>query len=96
MEALYLIAVIKPVIEKAEEVRAFLAVMMTAAAQEDGCHFYDLVASDEEPDTWLMLEKWASRDAWNTHMLTAHVATGNAALEHLLREPTELRFYQSK
>ena len=96
MTPLYLIAVIKPVIDKAEDARAILTVMMAAAAQEDGCHFYDLVVSDEEPDTWLMLEKWASRAAWDAHMLTDHVATGNAAMEHLLREPPELRFYQSK
>jgi quinol monooxygenase YgiN len=96
MAPLYLIAVIKPVIEKSEDARAFLAVMVAAAAQEEGCHFYDLVVSDEEPDTWLMLEKWASREAWDAHMLTAHVVTGNAALEQLLREPVELRFYQSK
>jgi quinol monooxygenase YgiN len=96
MEPLYLVAVIKPVIEKAEDARAYLAVMMAAAAQEEGCHFYDLVVSEDEPDTWLMLEKWASREAWDAHMLTDHVATGNAAMANLLREPTELRFYQPK
>lgn len=96
MEPLYLVAVIKPKAEGAGSVRAFLDSMMAATREEEGCEMYDLVVGDDDPFTWLMIEKWSSREHWDAHMLTAHVAKGNAALADLLREPTELRFYSAK
>jgi quinol monooxygenase YgiN len=43
-----------------------------------------------------MLEKFRSRADWEEHMRTDHVIRGNEALSDLLREPTELRFYDAK
>jgi quinol monooxygenase YgiN len=96
MEPLYLVAVIKPRAERAEEVVDALRVMMAATRAEAGCEFYDLVVGDDEPDTWLMLEKWSTRADWEAHMGTAHVVAGNEAVADLLREPTELRFYSAR
>lgn len=96
MEPLYLVAVIKPRAERAEEVVDALRVMMAATRAEAGCEFYDLVVGDDEPDTWLMLEKWSTRADWEAHMVTAHVVAGNEAVADLLREPTELRFYSAR
>ena len=56
----------------------------------------ELVASDADPATWLMMEKFRSRESWEAHMATDHVRDGNAALADLLREPTELRFYTAR
>jgi quinol monooxygenase YgiN len=50
----------------------------------------------EDADTWLMLEKFASREAWEEHMTLSHVTEGNAFLADKLREPTELRFYTER
>lgn len=96
MEPLYLVAVIKPKIERASEVLDILRVMMSSTRAEQGCDFYDLVAGDDEPDTWLMLEKWSTRADWEAHMRTPHVVEGNEAVADLLREPTELRFYSAR
>ena len=96
MEPLYLVAVIKPKIERADEVLEVLRVMMAKTRAENGCDFYDLVVSDDEPETWLMLEKWSTRADWEAHMATAHVVVGNEAVADLLREPTELRFYSAR
>ena len=96
MEPLYLVAVIKPKIERAHEVVEALRVMMAKTRAENGCDFYDLVVGDDEPDTWLMLEKWSTRADWEAHMATAHVVAGNEAVADLLREPTELRFYSAR
>jgi quinol monooxygenase YgiN len=96
MEPLYLVAVIKPKAEGAGAVREFLGSMIAATRDEDGCEMYDLVVGDDDPDTWLMIEKWSSRAHWDAHMATPHVAKGNEALAGLLREPTELRFYSAK
>ncbi len=96
MEPLYLVAVIKPRAERAEEVIEVLRNMMAATRAEAGCEFYDLVVGDDEPDTWLMLEKWSTRAHWEAHMGAAHVVAGNAAVADMLREPTELRFYSAR
>ena len=96
MEPLYLVAVIKPKTEEADTVREFLDSMIAATRDEDGCEMYDLVVGDDDPNTWLMIEKWSSRTHWDAHMVTPHVAKGNEALAGLLRKPTELRFYSAK
>ena len=93
---LYLMAVIRPRIEDAAEAEIHLRALMAGTRMEPGCEYMELVVSDAEPDTWFMLEKFRSREDWDLHMASAHVTEGNAALEGLLREPTELRFYTEK
>ena len=92
---LFLIAVIKPDMAQAEVVGERLRIMRDATREEPGNVFMELVVG-EEADTWLMLEKFTSREAWEEHMTLAHVTEGNAFLADKLREPTELRFYVEK
>ena len=92
---LFLIAVIKPDMAQAEVVGERLRIMRDATREEPGNVFMELVVG-EEADTWLMLEKFTSREAWDEHMTLAHVTEGNAFLADKLREPTELRFYVEK
>jgi quinol monooxygenase YgiN len=92
VEPLYLIAVIKPRMEVADVVVERLRAMRNATRDEPGNIFMELVVGDED-DTWLMLEKFVSREAWEEHMTLPHVTEGNAYLADKLREPTELRFY---
>ena len=94
-EPLFLIAVIKPRMEFADVVAERLQIMRDATRDEPGNDFMELVVG-EEPDTWLMLEKFASREAWEEHMTLPHVTEGNAFLADKLREPTELRFYTER
>lgn len=94
-EALYLVAVIKPRMEVADAVAERLRIMRDATREEPGNVYMELVVG-EEPDTWLMFEKFISREAWNEHMTLSHVTEGNAFLADKLREPTELRFYVEK
>ena len=65
MDPLYLVAVIKPKAEGAATVREFLDSMIAATRDEDGCEMYDLVVGDDDPSTWLMIEKWSSRAHWD-------------------------------
>ncbi len=93
MQPLYLVAVLKPRLEIRDEVRVKIAGLVADSLAEDGCEMYDLVVSENDADTWLMLEKWTSREHWDAHMLTSHVIAFNALGDSLFREPTELRFY---
>ncbi len=95
-QPLYLVAVIKPRIECAEDAERHLRALMAGTHTEPGCVYMELVVSDDDPDTWLMLEKFRSRADWEAHMQTSHVLDGNRHLAELLREPTQLRFYTAK
>ena len=95
-EPLYLLAIIKPRPELAEEAERALRALMAGTRNEPGNISMDLVVSEDEPGTWYMFEKFRSRADWDVHMATAHVTEGNATLAALLREPTQLRFFTEK
>lgn len=95
MTYLYLKADIYPDLTKREEVEAAYAELMRASLQEPGCHLYDLVVDPENPTVWHMFEKWESRDAWNEHMKTDHVAKIQQLEPSLIVAPTVLNFYTS-
>src|SRR3712207_1111554 len=50
-----------------------------------------LVQPQDDPDSWVMLEMFTSRAAWDEHMLQPYNTEGNKILEDLLREPSDLR-----
>jgi len=93
---LYLIAVIRPREDRAAEVEAALRDLMAGTHAEPGCVFMELTTADDDPLTWVMFEKFRSREDWEEHMRTEHVVRGNAILHDLLRAPTELRFYTAR
>ena len=92
----YLIAVIKPRMDVADAVAERLRAMRDATREEPGNISMDLVVGDDDPTTWFMLEKFASREAWDEHMALAHVTEGNEFLADKLREPTQLKFYADR
>lgn len=94
-EPLYLLAVIKPRMERADEALAALRLLVAGTRTEPGNVYMEFTVDQADPTTWYMFEKFVSRSAWDAHMLTSHVVEGNAALGELLREPTELRFFSS-
>lgn len=95
LEPFYLIAVIRPKPERAEEAERELRALMAGTHAEAGNIYMELVVGDD-PHTWFMLEKFRSKADWDLHMTTDHVLLGNAALADLLRQPTELQFFTPK
>jgi quinol monooxygenase YgiN len=93
---LFLIVRIFPRPDKLVEAEAQLHSMRAASLQEEGCVFMHLLQDGDEPDTWVMVEQFRSRAAWDEHMETRHNKEGNAALEDLLRQPSELRLFREK
>lgn len=92
-EPLYLLAVIRPRMDRAAEAAEALARLVAGTRQEPGNIYMEFTVDQADATTWYMFEKFVSRSAWDEHMLTPHVVEGNAALADLLREPTELRFF---
>ena len=90
----YLIAIIRPRLERKDEAESALRALMAGTHAEPGCVFMELTVPEDDPDTWVMFEKFRSRADWEEHMRTDHVVQGNALLADLLREPTELVRYR--
>ena len=92
---LFLVVTIYPKIDKLAEAEAQLHRMRAASQQEEGCDFMHLVEGSDD-DTWVMIEKFASRAACDVHMASEHNQRGNRELEPLLRQPSDLNLFHEK
>jgi quinol monooxygenase YgiN len=90
---LFLVVTIKPRPDRRAEAEAQLQSMRRHTLEEPGNVFMHLVQPEDDPDNWVMLEMFRSREAWNEHMRQPYNTEGNKILEDLLREPSELRFF---
>ena len=93
---LFLVVSIKPRLDRLEEAEAQLQSMRHNTLKEPGCVFMHLVQPQDDPDSWVMLEMFRSRAAWDEHMQQPYNTEGNVILEDLLREPSELRLFDEK
>lgn len=94
---LFLVVTIYPRTDKLAEAEAQLHRMRAASMQEDGCEFMHLVQGlDAAGDTWVMIEKFTSRAAWDDHMASEHNRRGNSELEPMLRQPSDLNLFHEK
>jgi quinol monooxygenase YgiN len=93
---LFLVVTIKPRKDRLEEAEAQLQSMRHNTLKEPGCVFMHLVQPQDDPDTWVMLEMFRSRAAWDEHMQQPYVTEGNVLLQDLLREPSDLRLLDEK
>lgn len=91
---LFLVVSIYPKLDQLAQAQAQLKSMVANNLQEEGCLSMHLVHSEDEPDSWVMLEQFASRAAWDEHMASDHNQQGNEVLEPLLRQPSVLRLYR--
>jgi quinol monooxygenase YgiN len=89
--ALFLVVTIKPRKDRLREAEAQLQSMRRHTLTEPGCVFMHLVQPQDDPDTWVMLEMFRSRAAWDEHMQQPYNTEGNVILQDLLREPSDLR-----
>lgn len=92
----FLVVKIKPRLDRLEEAEAQLQSMRRSSLEEPGCVFMHLLQPQDDPDSWVMLEMFRSRAAWDEHMEQPYNTEGNAILEDLLREPSELRLFDEK
>jgi quinol monooxygenase YgiN len=93
---LFLVVAIKPRPDRLAEAEAQLQSMRRNTLTEPGCVFMHLTQPQDDPDTWVMLEMFRSRAAWDEHMQQPYNIEGNRILENLLREPSELRLLDER
>jgi len=94
--SLFLVVTIKPRLDRMQEAEAQLQYMRSQTLTEPGCVFMHLVQPQDDPESWVMLEMFASRAAWDEHMQQPYNTEGNRILEDLLREPSDLRLFTER
>ena len=65
---LFLVVTIKPRRDRLAEAEAQLQSMRQNTLNEPGCVFMHFLQPHDDPDTWVMLEMFRSRAAWDEHM----------------------------
>ncbi|HEY4418171.1 MAG TPA: putative quinol monooxygenase [Pseudonocardia sp.] len=93
---LFLVVTIKPRADRMKEAEAQLQSMRRNSLTEPGCVFMHLAQPQDDPGTWVMLEMFRSRAAWDEHMQQPYNVEGNIILQDLLREPSDLRLLDEK
>ena len=93
---LFLVVTIYPKIDKLAEAEAQLHRMRAASHAGGGLRLHAPGGGHRRDDTWVMIEKFASRAAWDDHMASEHNQRGNRELEPLLRRPSDLNLFHEK
>jgi quinol monooxygenase YgiN len=57
-----------------ERVRQLVLQFVEPARLEDGCLYYDLYQTIDDPNTFFIIDGWASQDAMDAHANNDHVA----------------------
>ena len=69
----YVIATLNVKPEKQADFLANAQDVIAATRREAGCIHYDLTGSVTEPNTFVFVERWASREALSAHFETSHM-----------------------
>ena len=80
--------------EKVEELKALLLKLVEATRQETGCIKYELLQNQAEPTDFTFVEEWASDDALDAHMKSAHMEAISAQLDGLVAGEDDIRRYR--
>ena len=81
MPKLTIVADIRAEADAVDLVKAELQKLVAPTLAEEGCLQYDLHQDDEDPAHFLFYENWTSRELWQQHMASAHIAAYQAATE---------------
>lgn len=60
--------------------------LVATTRAEDGCLFYDLHRSTEDPRVFMFMEGWASYDQWFAHRNAPHIAGWERDSEGLIED----------
>lgn len=68
-----------------------LVEMVELTRQEPGCAVCELNQSRDDPDTWMVYERWRGQEAFDYHMKQPYVARFLARMGDLVGAPPEVR-----
>ncbi|VFQ44810.1 putative quinol monooxygenase [Desulfoluna butyratoxydans] len=73
-QELIIVARIEAKSEQIGLVKGELLKLLVPTRKEEGCLQYDLHQDNENPAVFLFYERWESRELWQVHMNSAHLA----------------------
>lgn len=88
MSKLTVVAIIHAKPGQIEQVKSELQKLVPITRGETGCIQYDLHQDNTDPARFLFFELWESRDLWQAHMQTPHLAAYRKATEGAIAEFT--------
>lgn len=80
--------------ETFDKVKALLLKLKDKSRKEKGCVVYELTINKANPHEFVFLEKWASQEDFALHQASAHLNETRTALQRLLAQALEIRFYE--
>jgi quinol monooxygenase YgiN len=90
---LFLLVRMRPLPQLREEARQLLDTMIEASRLEDGCELMQFVVAEDDPDEWLVFERWANRPLWEQHAAGPRNEADGKRLTPLLEKQITLTFY---
>ena len=86
MNHLTIVAVITAAAGREAFVREQMEGLIAPTRAEEGCLLYDLHVDNDDPRRLLFYETWTSRELWQAHMNSAHIAAYKKATEGAVAE----------
>ena len=88
MSKLTIIAHIMAKTDAVEVIKSELQKLIDPTRAETGCVQYDLHHDNENPNHFMFFESWESRDLWEQHMNSQHLAEFKKAVDGAVEELT--------
>ncbi|KOP27549.1 antibiotic biosynthesis monooxygenase [Hapalosiphon sp. MRB220] len=79
--------------EKVEELKAVFLELIEPTRQENGCIKYELLQNQSDPTEFTFVEEWASHEALDAHLASAHIQTAVAKFQNLVASDVDIRRY---
>lgn len=81
--------------EAVEAMRVVLTALVAPTRGERGCLAYAFYQADDDPASFISVERWTDRAAAAAHMETPHVRAALAAAGPLFAAPPQIRSYRT-
>ncbi|GBQ94036.1 antibiotic biosynthesis monooxygenase [Acetobacter nitrogenifigens DSM 23921 = NBRC 105050] len=94
MSTIDVAAIVKAKPGKVEEVIAAITPCVAPSRAETANHAYTPHRDIDDPNTIVIIERWASREGFNAHLETDHFKTMAGKLGDLLAEPIAIHLLQ--
>ncbi len=75
---------------RAAEAEAAFAEAVPPTHAEDGCALFAVHRVADDPDRFVLVERWASREALDAHLAAPHLAAFRARGAEIWAEPPEI------
>ena len=80
---------------KEDETREALAGLVAPTHAEPGCILYALHQGTDDPQRFVFVERWASREELDAHLRSPHIAALLEKADELLAEDPDINAFQA-